>query len=197
VGTRVVGGEGGVVRFLVVGDDEGRIADFLAIQVARIVTGKPKFVVLDFRMNGGGDYTKTLPFMGALLEVTRPHTPVYVLTSGWTFSAAITSVSALRTFGENRVILVGEPVGDRLDFWAEGGGFALPNSAISVFYATGRHVYNGRCEGTNCFYLNELYPVHVENLDPEIRAPLTFAAYRARRDPAMEAVLAHQNAEKN
>ena len=171
-------------------DDEGRIADFLATLLARIVTEKPKFVVLDFRMNGGGDYTKTLPFMGALLEVTRPATKVYVLTSGWTFSAAITSVSALRTFGEGRVILVGEPVGDGLDFWAEGGGFTLPNSAISVFYTTGRHVYNGRCVDPNCFYLNELYPVHVDNLDPDIPAPLTFAAYRARRDPAMEAVLA-------
>jgi hypothetical protein len=34
----------------------------------------------------------------------------------------------------------------------------------------------------------------VRTLDPDIHAPLTFAAYRERRDPAMEAVLVRQRA---
>jgi hypothetical protein len=91
------------------------------------------------------------------------------------------------------VIVVGEPVGDRLDFWAEGGTFNLPNAFVQVHYASGRHVYNGPCrDRATCFWLNERYPVRVRTLEPDIAAPLTFAAYREFRDPAMEAVLARE-----
>jgi hypothetical protein len=102
-------------------------------------------------------------------------------------------VSALRQFGGERVVIVGEPVGDRLDFWAEGGAFELPNSSIRVLFTSGRHNYGiAPCEDENCFWLNLLYPVRVESLEPDLPAPLTYAAYRERRDPAMEAVEAHE-----
>src|SRR5437764_604637 len=47
--------------------DEGRVSDFLAGVLARIARDKLRYVVLDFRMNGGGDYTRTYPFMAALV----------------------------------------------------------------------------------------------------------------------------------
>jgi hypothetical protein len=173
--------------------DEGRISEFLSNALARIANDKPRFVVVDFRMNGGGDYTSTYPFMPALVQVAGGK-PIYALISGWTFSAAITSVAALKTFGGNRVTLVGEPVGDRLDFWAEGARFVLPNSFTSVSYSTARHTYSAPCMDTDtCFWLNYVYPVKVESLNPEVHAPLTFAAYREGRDPAMEAVLARES----
>ena len=175
--------------------DEGRISEFLANALARIASDKPRFVVVDFRMNGGGDYTRTYPFMPALLEVAGPKTRIYGLISGWTFSAAITTVAALKQFGGKRVILVGEPVGDRLDFWAEGRRFALPNAFLSVSYSTARHNYQAPCaDPDNCFWLNYAYPVKVDSLDPEIRAPLTFAAYRELRDPAVDAVISRESA---
>jgi hypothetical protein len=60
-----------------------------------------------------------------------------------------------------------------------------------VHYASGRHVYDGPCrDRATCFWLNDRYPVRVTTLEPDLAAPLTFAAYRANRDPAMEAVLA-------
>jgi hypothetical protein len=91
------------------------------------------------------------------------------------------------------VKIVGEEVGDRLDFWAEGGSFKLPNAFLSVSYAAGRHVYNAPCtDRETCFWLNDRYPVRVTTLHPDIEAPLTFTAYRAGRDPAMDAVLARQ-----
>jgi hypothetical protein len=36
------------------------------------------------------------------------------------------------------------------------------------------------------------YPVRVRTLDPDVPAPLTFAAYSTNRDPAMEAVMARE-----
>lgn len=173
--------------------DEGPIAAFLDGALTHVRNAHSAFVVLDMRMNGGGDYTTTYAFAHALPEAAAG-APIYVLTSAWTFSAAITTVAALKDAGGRQVIIVGEPVGDRLNFWAEGASFELPNAFLLVHYATGRHVYNGACRDTNtCFWLNYLYPVRVQTLAPDIAAPLTFAAYREYRDPALEAVLAHQS----
>ena len=106
-------------------------------------------------------------------------------------SAAITTVATLKQAGGDRVRIVGEDVGDRLDFWAEGGTFALPNAFLQVHYAAGRHRYDGPCDDRrDCFWLDERYPARVHDLRPDIPAPWTFAAYRQRRDPALEAVAA-------
>lgn len=172
--------------------DESPIATFLDGALARVRSEHPAYVVVDMRMNGGGDYTTTYAFAQSLPQAANG-APIYVFTSPWTFSAAINAVAALKSAGGDQVIIVGEPVGDRLDFWAEGGTFNLPNAFVQVHYASGRHVYDGPCRNQEtCFWLNERYPVRVRTLEPDIAAPLTFAAYRAFRDPAMEAVLAHQ-----
>ncbi len=172
--------------------DEEPIAPFLDSALARVRTDRPAFVVLDMRMNGGGDYTKTYAFARALPGAAAGAN-IYVLTSPFTFSAAITTTAALKEAGVARVKIVGEEVGDRLDFWAEGGTFNLPNAFVTVSYAAGRHVYDGPCTDIEtCFWLNDRYPVRVASLKPDIEAPLTFAAYRAGRDPAMEAVITHE-----
>jgi len=172
--------------------DDVPIATFLERALTRIRAEHPDYVVWDLRMNGGGDYTTTYAFAQALPEAANG-APIYVFTSPWTFSAAITTAAALETAGGDQVIIVGEAVGDRLDFWAEGGTFNLPNAFVQVHYASGRHVYDGPCrDRATCFWLNERYPVRVRTLEPDISAPLTFAAYRALRDPAMDAVLARQ-----
>jgi len=172
--------------------DELPIATFLDRALTRVRSEHPDYVVVDVRMNGGGDYTKTYAFALALPQAANG-APIYVFTSPWTFSAAITTVAALETAGGDQVMIVGEEVGDRLDFWAEGGTFNLPNSFLQVHYASGRHVYDGPCrDRATCFWLNERYPVRVRTLAPDISAPLTFAAYRELRDPALDAVLAHR-----
>lgn len=172
--------------------DDLPIAAFLDSALTRVRSEHPAYVVIDMRMNGGGDYTTTYAFAQTLPEAANG-APIYVFTSPWTFSAAITTVAALETAGGDQVIIVGEPVGDRLDFWAEGGTFNLPNAFLQVHYASGRHVYNGACrDRATCFWLNERYPVRVRSLAPDLPAPLTFAAYREFRDPALDAVLEHQ-----
>ncbi|MGD9965242.1 MAG: hypothetical protein AB7T59_01850 [Hyphomonadaceae bacterium] len=172
--------------------DDLPIATFLESALARVRSDRPAYVVVEVRMNGGGDYTTTYAFAQALPRAALG-APIYVFTSPWTFSAAITTVAALETAGGDQVFIVGEPAGDRLDFWAEGGTFDLPNAFVQVHYASGRHVYDGPCRDlATCFWLNQRYPVRVRTLEPDISAPLTFEAYRALRDPALDAVLAHQ-----
>jgi len=175
-------------------DDES-IADHLAKVERHIAGTRPTFAVVDLRTNTGGDFTTTFKFASALpSRVGR----VYVLTSGWTLSAAMHTAAAIKQAAPERVTLVGEPVGDRMQFWSEGGRFILPNTPLIASNTTGKHNFSGPCDDLRvCFWLSALpgqFRVRVPSLDPEIAAPLTFAAYRAGRDPALEAVLAREQA---
>lgn len=170
-------------------DDES-IAVHLAKVERHIANTRPSFAVVDLRTNTGGDFTTTFKFASALpSRVER----VYVLTSGWTLSAAMHTAAAIKQAAPDRVTIVGEPVGDRMQFWSEGGQFVLPNTPLIVSYTTGKHNFAGPCDDLRvCFWLSALpgqFQVRVQTLDPDISAPLTFAAYRSGHDPALEAVL--------
>jgi hypothetical protein len=95
--------------------DDLPIATFLDRVLTRVRAEHPAFVVIDLRMNGGGDYTTTYAFAHAMdvLSCDNHH-------------------RRTQTAGGDQVIIVGEPVGDRLDFWAEGGTFNLPNAFLQV-----------------------------------------------------------------
>jgi hypothetical protein len=89
------------------------------------------------------------------------------------------------------VTIVGETAGDRLVFFAEGRPVTLPNSGIVLLPATQRHDYRNGCRGfDDCHGAVVRHPIAMPTLDPEIDAPWTIEAYRAGRDPAMEAIAA-------
>lgn len=165
------------------------IADFLAESDSlRRLAGR-KHIVLDMRMNGGGNLQLTRDWMQSIVSKLPPDGRVVVLTSPWTFSAAISSVGYLKQAGGDRVTLVGEAPGDRLNFFAEGSPAALPHSGAMFLVAKERHDYQGGCKAyTDCHRPVIAYPIAVANLDPTVPAPWTAAAYQAGRDPGMEAV---------
>ena len=115
---------------------------------------------------------------------------VYVLISGWTFSAGETSAALAKEHGAGKVILVGEPLGDRLRLWGEGRDMTLPNSHLKLHYATGLHDYSHPCWGQEgCFWTTLFFPMHLRTLAPDVPLQYTFADYRALRDPVLEYVL--------
>jgi hypothetical protein len=165
------------------------IADALAGFDAAITENHPHNLVLDMRWNGGGDLNTARDFVQAL--PARVPGRIFVLTSPWTFSAAISTAGYLKQAAPDRVTIVGEAVGDRLNFFSEGAMVELPNSRLMVLYATERHDYVTGCEGFSDCHGNVVRsPIRVPNLDPEIAAPWTIEAYVAGRDPGMEAVMA-------
>jgi hypothetical protein len=169
--------------------EDADIAEFMldALEAAR--TSGRRNIVLDMRMNGGGDLNNTRAWVRRLPRVAPGR--VFVLTSPWTFSAAISTVGYLKQEAPDRVVIVGEMVGDRLDFHAEGGTFTLPHSGAAILPATERHDYRTGCRNIeNCHGSVVRHPIAVESLAPDIAAPWTIEAYRAGRDPAMEAVAA-------
>jgi hypothetical protein len=164
------------------------IAQFLeAADAARRVARRDN-VVLDMRFNGGGNLQLTHAFMASLPSRLPPTGRIVVLTSPWTFSAAISSVGYLKQAGGERVVLVGEAPGDRLQFWAEGQPVRLPNSGALILIATQRHDYLTGCRTfSDCHSFVRRFPIAVESLAPEVAAPWTLEAYVAGRDPGIEA----------
>jgi hypothetical protein len=80
---------------------------------------------------------------------------------------------------------VGEPCGDRLDTFSEGGNLILPNSRLTVHYANGFHGYS-KIEYPQ--YRPYYMDMNVDNLNPNIPVNLSFADYFSGEDPVLDAV---------
>jgi hypothetical protein len=167
------------------------IGDFLKATEADLADAKPCSIIFDNRWNGGGDYTNTAGFAGRLHEMVRPGGHIYILTSPATFSAGITTTVFVKQAAPSQITILGEPVGDRLTFWAEGDGGCLPNAPFCFHYATGKHDYAHRCtDWRSCYWVNWFYPARTDTLEPDERITESFADYLAGRDPVFDRALA-------
>lgn len=135
------------------------------------------FIVVDVRLNGGGDGSTLRPLIERLSE-SEFNTPgrLYVITSGKTFSAATMFVVRMQRACEG-VRFAGIPSGGRPNHYGDADPFTLPNSKIE-------------------FSLSRLY--HEES-DPddtrpcqEVHIPVEISSedYWNGRDPVLEAVIA-------
>jgi hypothetical protein len=145
-------------------------------------------LIVDLRFDGGGDLNTTRPLFEALPGMVPGDGRIFALTSGWTFSAGISSLGYMKAAGGAKVTIVGESIGDRLEFWAEGDIMELPVSKATLLYATERHNYMTGCPESDCHGSIRWHPIRVPTLEPDIRTPLTHQEYREGRDPALEAV---------
>lgn len=168
---------------------DAKLAAFFDAVHAAVRLHKPTNLVLDLRLNGGGDLTQARDFAESLPTLVPGR--VYVLTSPWTFSAAISLTGYLKQAAPARVRIVGETVGDRLEFFAEGRMVMLANSGEMLLTATERHDYADACRRfSDCHAPVVRRPIAVATLAPDIAAPWTFESYRRGADPALEAVAA-------
>ncbi len=165
------------------------IGDFLQGALVELRARRPRNIVVDLRFNLGGDLNLARDFMQALPDLARGGR-LYAITSGRTFSAAISSLGYLEQAAGDRLTIVGEPIGDRLEFWAEGQMVRLPGTGSMLLYATERHNYMTGCPEADCHAAIRDHPIRVATLRPDLPVPLRFADFLAGRDPAMEAIAA-------
>lgn len=146
--------------------------------------------VVDLRFNTGGDLGIARPLWKALAERKDVNQPgaLFVLSGRATFSAGISAAAQLKE--STAAILVGEPVGDRLDMWSEGGNIVMPNSKLTLHFANGFHGYSTVDYPDRRPYFMDL---NVPDLDPDVPVALSWRDYVARRDPALEACFSYGN----
>jgi hypothetical protein len=151
--------------------------------LAEISRQRPRAFVLDLRFNTGGDLGVAADLMRRLQEATRGM-PRYVVTGRATFSAGISQVASWRQAGD--VTVVGEPVGDSMDLWAEGGNIRLPYSGLDAHFANGFHSYStAPCPvGIPCLDMSS------PSLAPDLPVTARWEDYVAGRDPVMTAIAA-------
>lgn len=130
-------------------------------------------VVVDLRLNNGGNYHKTEPLVAGLARHYRGR--VVGLTGRRTFSAA--TVAALQLRQQAEAVLLGEPARSNPNLTENMETLTLPNSRLRVDYTTRLHRP-----------APELGDSPVLPVDREVA--LSFADYRAGRDPVLAAALA-------
>jgi hypothetical protein len=162
------------------------IGPFVSQVEHEITAVRPRSIVLDLRLDQGGNFVTTAALMKRIATLTDSIQHVYVLISAWTFSAGDISLALVKDHGGRKVTVIGEPAGDRVRIWAEGSYITLPNSKLEIGFATGYEDYSKPCGGQeHCFWTTLFFPTHVASFDPDIRVPYTFYDYEHLRDPLL------------
>jgi len=134
-------------------------------------------VVIDLRLNGGGDSIIFEPLIKALskrLDVNQAGR-LFALIGRGTFSSAC--LNALKLKRETKAILVGEPTGQRPNFYGEVETMTLPYSKLRVHYST------------RYFKMTDGDP---PALAPDIQVETSSSDYASGRDPALERALSYK-----
>jgi hypothetical protein len=111
-----------------------------ATELVRSRPGTP--LLIDIRGNTGGDFLQTLPLIDAISGGTEGRR-VGLLIDKFTFSAAIVFTAILKHRLGERLVLIGEEMGDGLTFFAEGGTIDLSSCGAAVRYSTAFHDWAG------------------------------------------------------
>lgn len=167
--------------------DGPSVRDLERTVLAALRREQPRKVVVDLRFNTGGNLQVGEGFMRHLASAARASgARLYVITGISTFSAGLTHVAQLRQFGG--ATIVGEGPGEGMEFWSEGGNLRMPRSGLTLHYADRMHRYS-RNKRPRTVPLIDL-DLYADRVTPQVVTPLTFAAWIARRDPSMEAIVA-------
>ena len=159
------------------------MADFIRRVTALIDAHPIKGFIIDVRFNTGGDLGVGRPLVEKLAPRLKT-VPVIVLTGRATFSAGISHAAQWKQFASASI--VGEPIGDDIDLWAEGGNIVLPNSGLTVHYANGFHRYSQKNYPAFKPYFAEL---NVATLAPDELVETKWSQYLAGIDPVLAAAI--------
>lgn len=133
-------------------------------------------LVLDLRLNGGGNNFLNRPIIVGLIQARKINQPgrLFTIIGRRTFSACQNLVNELEKYTET--IFVGEPTSENVNFYGDTVQKTLPNSGLNV-------------------RLSHLWWQNLDPRDtrqwtaPQIAVDMTFDDYRNNRDPVMEAIL--------
>lgn len=160
-------------------NDQGEsLADFCRRVFALVEERDVEKLVLDIRENSGGNNYLNQPLVHGLIRCEKINRPgrLFVITGRDTFSAAMClSVELERN---THALFVGEPPGATPNHFGDSEEFTLPNSRLIV-----------RCSAL--YWQNSDPRDRRPWITPDLHAETSFSDFKARRDPALEKILAH------
>jgi tetratricopeptide (TPR) repeat protein len=135
-------------------------------------------LVIDLRFNDGGNNFLNKPLIHGLIRCPKVNRPghLFVIAGRNTFSAAQCAATQIERHTD--AIFVGEPTGSAPNFVGETISLILPYSKMKASIS-------------DLFWQNSVAMDYRTWIAPQLYTPPTFAAYLAKRDPAMEAILAY------
>jgi len=168
------------------------LPSFLDAAVDEVEAKAARHAIVDLRFDWGGDYLLARRFAPRLASAIPRDGRIFVITGPNTFSAGLILAARLKHFAGSRVVVVGEPAGDRLEFWAEGLDVELPPNDPELYLSTAKHDLARGCRwlDRDCFILDKFFPASAGRLDVAIPASNSFADFMAGRDAPMERISA-------
>jgi tetratricopeptide (TPR) repeat protein len=167
------------LQFNKVGDKEGAnqesLSQFSGRLLAFLDSARVEKLVLDLRLNRGGDGTLNRPLLVSLIKARQLDGPgkLFVIIGRSTFSAAQFLVNELERYTD--AVFVGEPSGGKVNSYGDSRKITLPNSGITVRVST--------------LWWQEDPRDRRHWKAPDIAAELGAADYRSNVDPALKVVL--------
>ncbi len=150
------------------------------------------FIAFDLRLSPGGDFGTVADFAKSVESILSPKGKIYIITGPQTFSAAIVSAALFKRYAPDKALIIGEPMGDYPQFWAERGmSFKLPNSDYYISYATGYHDWEKGCTDTHkyCFSRNSKHDGAAVSLTPDVFIAPSYKDYASGRDIVMDWII--------
>ncbi|MBK9013429.1 MAG: hypothetical protein IPM82_04750 [Saprospiraceae bacterium] len=133
-------------------------------------------LVIDVRLNGGGNNFKNKPVVTGLIRCEKINQPgkLFVITGNRTFSACQNLVNELDNY--TNATFVGEPTAENINFYGDNRRVELPNSKTPVFLSWA--------------WWQDKPQWHNEDwLAPDLAVDMSFEDYRTNHDPVLEAIL--------
>ena len=169
------------VRQSQVQDQEGEdIPSFYGRVFKFIEENDVEKLILDLRLNGGGNNYKNKPVVTGIIRSQKIDHPgkFMVIIGRRTFSACMNLVNELDTY--TNAVFVGEPTSENVNFYGDNRPVNLPNSGINAYLSFAWWQDKPQWE-------NGPWKA------PHLATGMTFEQYRTNQDPALEAALAFRD----
>nr|WP_298929354.1 hypothetical protein [uncultured Allomuricauda sp.] len=157
-------------------DPEENTPSFYARVFDFIENNEVEKLILDVRLNGGGNNYKNKTVVTGIIETKKINQKgkLFVITGRRTFSACQNLVNELDNY--TNATFVGEPSSENINFYGDARPVALPNSKIPVYLSY-------------AWWQDKPAWENADATVPNIAVDMSFEQYRSNEDPVLDAAL--------
>ena len=164
----------------VMSEEKGEgLGDFYKRLFAFVEENDVEKLILDVRLNGGGNNFLLKPLITGVIETKKINQKgkLFVITGRRTFSACQNMVNRLDMY--TNAIFVGEPTSENVNFYGDARPVTLPNSKLTMYLSW-------------AWWQDKATWENAEAHNPEVAVSMSFEQYRTNQDPTLEAALSYK-----